>query len=140
MVEELLKTHDIDINSKDNNGWTARAAEKRYEVIMGKLLKPNGIDGHESHRAAELDNYCEANKIIPLCLPPQSSHLTQPLDVGFFGPLKHAYGDEINKFSRASINHITKNDFLVAFQAEYFKANTAKQYQRRLPRSRFNTS
>ena len=83
------------------------------------------LDGHESHISAEFDHYCEANKIIPLCLPPHSSHLTQPLDVGCFGPLKRAYGDEINKFSMASINHITKEDFLIAFKVAYFKAITA---------------
>ena len=83
------------------------------------------LDGHQSHISAEFDQYCEANKIIPLCLPPHSSHLTQPLDVGCFGPLKRAYGDEINKFSMVSINHITKEDFLLSFKAAYFKTMTA---------------
>ena len=82
------------------------------------------LDGHKSHISAEFDNYCEANKIIPLCLLPRSSHLTQPLDVGCFGSLKRAYGDEINKFSMEAINHITKDDFLIVFRAAYFKAIT----------------
>ena len=30
------------------------------------------------------------NNIILMILPPHSSHLTQPLDIGIFGPLKTA--------------------------------------------------
>jgi hypothetical protein len=54
------------------------------------------VDGHESHNSHEFYKYCEEEKIIVLCMPPHSSHLLQPLDVGCFSPLKRAYGDEIN--------------------------------------------
>jgi len=40
------------------------------------------LDRHEIHELAGLQKYCEANNIIPLCLPAHSSYLTQPLDVG----------------------------------------------------------
>ena len=83
------------------------------------------LDGHESHISDDFHTYCETNKIIALCLPPHSSHLTQPLDVSCFGLLKRAYGDEINAFVMSSITHITKDEFLIAFRAAYFKAITA---------------
>ena len=83
------------------------------------------LDGHESHLSAKFDNHCEINKIIPLCLPPHSSHLTQPLDVGCFGPLKRVHGDEINNFIMSTITHIIKDEFLIAFKAAYFKTITA---------------
>jgi hypothetical protein len=77
------------------------------------------LDGHESHVNVKFDEYCKENDIIPLCLPAHSSHLTQPLDVGLFGPLKRAYGAEISFLARANITHITKDDFFPAFQAAF---------------------
>jgi hypothetical protein len=82
------------------------------------------LDGHESHHSFEFETYCKDNNIITLCLPPHSSHLTQPLDVGLFSPLKRAYGDQINLFIRTHINHITKDEFLVAYHAAYNTAIT----------------
>ena len=45
-------------------------------------------DGHDSHITASWIAHCMRNNIIFMVLPPHSSHLTQPLDVGVFGPLK----------------------------------------------------
>jgi hypothetical protein len=50
-------------------------------------------------------------------MPAHASHLLQPLDVGCFGPLKVAYGQEINRLIRCSINHVSKTEFLPAFYA-----------------------
>ncbi|MBD4413537.1 hypothetical protein GUG95_20060, partial [Xanthomonas citri pv. citri] len=70
--------------------------------------------------------YCKDNKIITISMPPHSSHLLQPLDVALYSPLKRAYGDEINLFIRASINHITKSEFFLAFKAAHNKTFTAE--------------
>ena len=77
------------------------------------------LDGHESHESAEFQEYCKAHNIIPLCLPPHSSHLTQPLDIGCFSVLKRAYGRQIETFIKAHINHITKVEFFLAFKAAF---------------------
>ncbi len=45
-------------------------------------------------------------------MPPHSSHLLQPLDVGCFGPLKRAYGSYTQEKTRLGIHHIDKPDFL----------------------------
>jgi hypothetical protein len=52
-------------------------------------------------------------------MPPHSSHLLQPLDVGCFSPLKRAYGSQIESLIRSHINHITKLEFLPAFKAAF---------------------
>jgi hypothetical protein len=49
-------------------------------------------------------------------MPPHSSYLLQPLDVGCFGPLKKAYGRQVENLTRSYINHITKLEFLPAFK------------------------
>ena len=82
------------------------------------------VDGHESHLSAQFEKYCADNMIKPISLPSHSSHLTQPLDVGLYSPLKRAYGDEINLFIRASINHITKTEFFLAFKKAHDKVFT----------------
>jgi hypothetical protein len=45
-------------------------------------------------------------------MPPHTSHLLQPLDVGVFRPLKHSYGKLVEGMMVAGNNHINKEDFL----------------------------
>jgi hypothetical protein len=45
-------------------------------------------------------------------MPLHTSHLLQPLNVGVFGPLKHAYGKLVEGMMVAGNNHINKEDFL----------------------------
>jgi ribosomal protein L17 len=59
-------------------------------------------------------------------MPPHSSHILQPLDVGCFGPLKQAYGRQIETMMKTRITHITKVDFFPAFQAAFQSAISEK--------------
>ena len=45
-------------------------------------------DGHGSHLQARFISFCMRNSIDLMILPAHSSHRTQPLDVGIFGPMK----------------------------------------------------
>ena len=74
------------------------------------------MDGHGSHITAEFDQYAKQNLIIILCMPPHSSHILQPLDVGCFVVLKRLYGQAIEAQIRVGINHIDKDDFLTLYQ------------------------
>jgi hypothetical protein len=73
------------------------------------------FDGHGSHQTAEFRDFCLQNCILTLCMPAHTSHILQPLDVSCFGPLKKAYGSQIENKMRLGINHITKEEFLPAF-------------------------
>ena len=46
------------------------------------------LDGHGSHGMPEFNAFCKEKNIITLCMSAHSSHLLQPLDVGYFSPLK----------------------------------------------------
>ena len=62
-------------------------------------------------------------------MPPHSSHLLQPLDIGCFAVLKRAYGRMVEIKMRSGINHIDKLDFLEAYplaRIEAFKSETIK--------------
>lgn len=52
-------------------------------------------------------------------MPPYSSYLLQPLDIGCFRLLKKAYGREIEHLIRCSITHVSKTEFFLAFYAAY---------------------
>lgn len=62
-------------------------------------------------------------------MPPDSSHLLQPLDVACFSPLKRAYGKLVENKMRLGFNHIDKFDFLEAYpyaHADIFKPETIR--------------
>ena len=114
------------------NGWTTNelalkwlkhfdAHTKERTVGAYRLLI---VDGHGSHNTEEFNEYCKEHKIIVLCMPPHSSHLLQPLDVGCFGPLKRAYYTEIDSWSRYSGTQVKKETFLPAFRNAFDKAIT----------------
>ncbi|KAF1925377.1 DDE-domain-containing protein, partial [Didymella exigua CBS 183.55] len=86
-----------------DNGWTNNklgvewlkhfnAHTKTCVVGVRCLLV---LDGHESHHSLEFQELCKENNIYTLCMPPHSSHLLQPLDVGCFSLLKRAYSREV---------------------------------------------
>ncbi|KAG8177459.1 hypothetical protein JTE90_008643 [Oedothorax gibbosus] len=78
------------------------------------------FDGHGSHLT-----YCSVkramdNNIIILCLPPNTSHALQPLDVGVFAPLKKSWKNVLKtwyresrqqKVSKATFPYLLKNLF-----------------------------
>ncbi|RJE18836.1 Pogo transposable element [Aspergillus sclerotialis] len=118
------------------NGWTTdeiglRWLEKLFIPITTSRTRGKYrllvLDGHGSHLTPRFDRLCYENDIIPICMPPHSSHLLQPLDIGCFAPLKRAYGGIIEAKTRCNINHIDKLDFLAAFpkaRTEAFKPVT----------------
>jgi hypothetical protein len=52
-------------------------------------------------------------------MPPHLSYLLQPLNVGYFSPLKRAYSREIEALICHHINYITKLEFMPAFKAAF---------------------
>jgi hypothetical protein len=53
------------------------------------------FDGYASYISSEVIRACVANKVILLCLPPYTTHLLQPLDIGLFAPLSVYYKNDI---------------------------------------------
>jgi hypothetical protein len=53
-------------------------------------------------------------------MPPHSSHILQPLNVGCFAPLKRAYSREIRVLAIDYVSHIDKKAFIASF-AKVFK-------------------
>lgn len=49
------------------------------------------VDGHHSHIDLELIHLAREHNVHLMCLPPNLTHIMQPLDVSVFHPLKQAY-------------------------------------------------
>ena len=107
-----------------DNGWTTNKIgcqwleafdQHTQSQIQGthRLLL---LDGHESHVSINFIEYCHRHNIIALCLPPHSTHLLQPLDVGIFGPLGKAYKKCVYTHSRYGAVTVSKLDFLSYYQ------------------------
>ena len=93
---------------------TREKAAREYHLLI--------FNGHDSHITGEFVAHCIDNNIIPMILPPHSSHLTQPLDVGIFGPLKKHISAKIDPLIRMGIPRIQKVEWLTAFVAAHNQA------------------
>ena len=134
--EERVMQPDWRVHLSEN-GWTTNEIGLDWIKHFDKHTKGRTkgakrlliLDGHESHHSALFEQYCKNNSIETLAMPPHSSHLLQPLDVGCFSPLKKAYGGEIDKLIRAHITHITKEDLFPAFRVAFDAAITKSNIQ-----------
>jgi len=82
------------------------------------------VDGFGSHMTIPFLNLCTEQKIVLYKLPPHSTHLTQPLDVGVFQPFKHYHTEAIDQAVRLGDYNFGKLEFLAAFQT--FRNQTFK--------------
>ena len=67
------------------NSWFIKHFLKHAPLARPLLLL---LDGHSSHYCPETVHLAAKEKVIMFALPPNTTHLTQPLDKGCFGPLK----------------------------------------------------
>lgn len=75
------------------------------------------IDGHKSHVSLDLSEFCASHQIELIALYPNSTHITQPMDVGVFKPLNSSWvkkakewrvGEEYAKIQRKDVGPILK--------------------------------
>ena len=92
------------------------------------------LDGHSSHLNPDTIRFAAENGVIIFALPPNTTHLTQPLDKGVFGPFKchwkqvcHNYmishpGQVVNEYnfvsllSKAWLESMTAVNIIAGFQ------------------------
>ena len=85
--------------STTDSGWMDSETFIAFLQSFDLYLSNNGIqrpalllvDGHSTHCTQTAATFCHDHSIILYCLIAHSSHITQPLDVGVFGPMKAAY-------------------------------------------------
>ena len=77
------------------------------------------LNSYKSYYSLKFQEICKENNIYTLYIPPYSSHLLQPLNIGCFSLLKRAYSRKIKSLICNYINHVTKLKFLPALKAAY---------------------
>jgi hypothetical protein len=82
------------------------------------------MDGHSIHITSIVIVFCMDNDIDLLILPPHCSHLLQPLDVGVYGLLKKHHAQEVDRYARAGIQRIQRDEWVALFQHIREKAST----------------
>lgn len=63
-------------------------------------------------------------------LPPHTTHVTQPLDVGLFGPLAHYYSKEVDDYIRWGNQSLAREDFEGLLARARDKAYTKRTIKR----------
>lgn len=84
------------------------------------------MDGHVTHvKNLEVIDIAQNNGVVILCFPPHCTHKMQPLDVGFNGALKSAFGKEVSLFQRKE-NKVTLKNVYSLFGNAYIEAAKMK--------------
>jgi hypothetical protein len=96
----------------------------REKAAGGKRLLI--CDGHESHISSQFISFAMDHEIELILLVPHSSHITQPLDVGVFAPLKQAIGRSLDRLLRVGIARLEKVEWVEYYMKARPEAFTAK--------------
>jgi hypothetical protein len=87
------------------------------------------LDGYRSHLTARFIAFCLDKNIDLVCLPPHTSHLLQPLDVGVFSFLKRALSTEIEKLFCLDTYRIPRIKWTEAYITAWAKAFTSRNIE-----------
>ncbi|TQW01607.1 DDE superfamily endonuclease domain-containing protein [Cordyceps javanica] len=99
-VPDLPDAARIAVTDKDYSndeiafGWL-KFFEEHTRNKSSSLWRIQIVDGHGSHHTYDFIDYAEKNKIMIFGLPPELTHLHQPLDVVKFSSIKHHYSEAI---------------------------------------------
>jgi hypothetical protein len=121
--------------SCNSKGWTSNIhGEEWLKQCFDPATreKANGkkrlliCDGHDSHISAQFIRYALDNNIVVLLLPPHSSHILQPLDVGIFGPLKAAIGAQLSRLYATELGRLQKVEWIEKYMPARSTAITTR--------------
>ncbi|XP_064403158.1 uncharacterized protein LOC135348769 isoform X2 [Halichondria panicea] len=83
------------------------------------------MDGHSTHYQPSTVRLAASEQVILFCLPPNTTHLTQPLDKGCFGPLKRAWRKECHSYmAQSGGKMVTRYEFSRLFNKAWFASMT----------------
>ncbi len=112
-------------------GWTD---QELFFHWMSELFIPNIpptrpvlllVDGHSSHYEPDTIRMPAEEGIVIFCLPPHTTHLSQPLDVSFFGPLKRYWSSACHTYMQENPGRVvTKFTFSRLFAEAWYKATS----------------
>lgn len=87
--------------SQTFSDWFTTLLLPRLKKIPGKKVVIG--DNLSSHINVDVLDLCRKHDVHFVCLPPNSTHVTQPLDVGFFAPLKRAWRELLSRYKETHV-------------------------------------
>lgn len=101
-----------------NSHFLAYAPKSRPLLLL--------MDGHSTHYCPEAIRVAAKEKVVLYTLPPNTTHLTQPLDKANFGPLKTAWKKVCHDFLCKNPGRVvTRYDFSTLFAKAWYDSMTA---------------
>ena len=83
------------------------------------------LDGHSTHYQPQVIRFAMEHECIILCLPPHTTHESQPLDVGVFAPLKMHWSKVCHDFYHKNPGKVITNfNFSSLFSEAWCRAVT----------------
>ena len=83
------------------------------------------LDNHKSHLSTEVIECAQANGISLLYLPSNTSHILQPLDVGYFHVLKYNMHNLCSLLGYAGATCLPRHEFCKVFEQAVNKISTS---------------
>ena len=77
------------------DGWFTNHFLKHAPLARPLLLL---LDGHSSHHCPDAVRLAIKEKVILFALPPNTTHISQPMDKGCFGPLTTCWKEECHNY------------------------------------------
>lgn len=116
------------------SGWMDKRSFREFVKFLIDCLKDEPkpafvhLDGHASHFDVEALQMALDAQIILSCLPPNATHIYQPLDVGYFKDLKAVLVKVLNEFydDRRRTKSLTKQDFPQVLKTVLQRCNSMK--------------
>lgn len=85
------------------------------------------MDGHSSHYCLDTIRLVSEQGVTLFVLPPNTTHLTQPLDKGIFGPLKVRWQEACHEYLRAHPGRVvTRFEFSELFSEAWLSTMTVR--------------
>ena len=113
------------------NGWIDT---ELFELWFKQHFLPNAppirpllliMDGHSTHYQPNVIRLAAAEQILLFCLPPNTTHLTQPMDKGCFGALKQSWKKQCHDFVTGNPGKVvTRYEFSRLLSKAWFESMT----------------
>jgi hypothetical protein len=117
------------------NGYSTDLTSLQWLKHFDKMTKDHTqgvyrlllMDGYDSHHTYEFIKYAEDQKSKLYSLLLHTTHFLQPLDVGWFQPLKWYHGQVLDLVARTGASEFNKTEFFTALhtiRSQVFKRRT----------------
>lgn len=95
----------MDRSSKSSSWFDTNIFQNWFETTFLKEVQGGGLyaligDNLVSHINERVIEMCQAHDIKFICLPPNTTHISQPLDIAFFRPTKGAWRDILREWKK----------------------------------------